>query len=118
MELLACCVEVNEALPTLLVRSRHIRQELSPTFLQFIECVWQISQQLPHAFEFNSRYLAELMHLAVSCEHGTFLCNCERQRVMLDLHARTTSAWDALSGPEFLNPDFIPKGGWWDQRGK
>lgn len=26
---------------------------------------------------------------------------------MLDLHARTTSAWDALSGPEFLNPDFI-----------
>ena len=63
---------------------------------------------MPRAFEFNGTYLAHLLHHLNACEHGTFLCNCERQRVTLNLPTTTTSAWDALAGPEYLNPDFVP----------
>lgn len=73
--------------------------ELSPIFLQYIECVWQLSQQLPRAFEFNSLYLAALLHHLLSGEHGTFLCNCERQRVELGLGTCSTSLWAALDHP-------------------
>ena len=54
-------------------------EECAPIFLQYIDCVWQLMQQMPHAFEFNSRYLATLLHHMLSSEHGTFLCNSERQ---------------------------------------
>ena len=63
-----------------LERSSHAPsdEECSPVFLQFVECVWHLMQQLPRAFEFNATFLVHLMHQALSCEHGTFLCNCER----------------------------------------
>ena len=61
---------------------------------------------MPCAFEVNGAYLADLMHHTLSCEHGTFLCNCERQRVRLNLPNCTPSAWDALAGDEYLNPSF------------
>jgi hypothetical protein len=83
-------------------------EEMSPVFVQYIECVWQISQQLPKAFEFNSRYLATLLYHVTSCEHGTFLCNCERQRVELGLPTCATSLWAELDGPEFLNQEYVP----------
>ena len=83
-------------------------EECAPIFLQFVDCVWQLSQQMPRAFEFNQTYLAHLLHHLMACEHGTFLCNCERQRVQLGLPELTTSAWDALSGPEYTNHDFLP----------
>ena len=83
-------------------------EEMSPVFVQYIECVWQLSQQLPKAFEFNSRYLATLLYHVTSCEHGTFLCNCERQRVEAGLPTCTTSLWAELDGPEFLNQDYVP----------
>ena len=60
-------------------------EQLSPVFLQFVECVWHLCQQMPRAFEFNTSYLAALLHHALACETGTFLCNCERQRVALEL---------------------------------
>jgi len=83
-------------------------EEMSPVFVQYIECVWQISQQLPKAFEFNSRYLATLLYHVTSCEHGTFLCDCERQRVELGLPTCATSLWAELDGPEFLNQEYVP----------
>jgi hypothetical protein len=38
----------------------HSTKETSPIFLQFLECVWQISQQYPCAFEFNETFLIKL----------------------------------------------------------
>ena len=35
-------------------------KETSPIFSQFLECVWQISQQFPCAFEFNEKFLIKL----------------------------------------------------------
>ena len=83
-------------------------EEMSPVFLQFVDCVWQLTQQMPRAFEFNGTYLAHMLHHVTSCEHGTFLCNDERQREQYGLSAKTTSAWDALKGPQYRNPDFAP----------
>ena len=76
-------------------------EELSPVFVQFVDCVWQMSQQMPRAFEFNGGYLAALLHFALACEHGTFLANCERQRVAHSLDERSRSVWDDLSHPKY-----------------
>lgn len=65
-------------------RCGHIRQsenkETSPIFTQFLDCTWQIMQQFPLAFEFNERYLMTLNDHAYSCQFGTFLGNCEKDR--------------------------------------
>ena len=79
-------------------------------FPLFVECVWYLCQQMPRAFEFNTSYLAALLHHALACETGTFLCNCERQRVALELPALTASAWDMLGGEEFRNFEYEPSG--------
>lgn len=83
-------------------------ENLSPIFVQFVDSVWQLTQQFPTAFEFNGTYLAKLMDLVLSCQYGDFLCNCERQRVEQKLQDRALSAWDSLSGCDCLNFDFVP----------
>jgi len=80
-------------------------EEPSPVFLQFIDCCYQLSCQFPTAFEFNSLYLAELLHQLLSCQYGTFLANCERQRADMP---PTIPLWPALAVPEFINRSFKP----------
>ena len=58
-------------------------KELSPVFTQFLDCVWQMTQQFPTAFQFNERYLLALHDHALSCQFGTFVGNCEKDRVDL-----------------------------------
>lgn len=50
-------------------------------FLQFIDCVWQVSKQFPNSFEFNEHFLITILDHLYSCRFGTFLCNTERERV-------------------------------------
>lgn len=83
-------------------------ENTSPIFLQFIDCVWQLSQQFPTAFEFNGTYLASLMDALLSCKYGDFLCNCERQRVALKFQRRVRSVWGVLEGRRFRNDAFLP----------
>lgn len=59
----------------------HSDADRSPVFLQFIDCVWQITQQYPNAFEFNDYFLITILHHLYSCRFGTFLCNSERERI-------------------------------------
>ena len=56
-------------------------KETSPVFTQFLECVWQITQQFPCAFEFNERFLVKLHEHAHSCQFGNFVGNCEKDRL-------------------------------------
>lgn len=58
-------------------------KEVSPIFTQFIESVWQVSQQFPAAFEFNEQFLLTLHDHVHSCQFGTFVSNCEKDRVDL-----------------------------------
>ncbi|MEQ2188665.1 hypothetical protein GOODEAATRI_017321, partial [Goodea atripinnis] len=55
-------------------------REVSPVIDQFLECVWQLSEQFPCAFEFNERFLIAVHTHVYSCQYGTFLGNCEKER--------------------------------------
>lgn len=70
--------------------------------------MWQLTEQSPTAFEFNSRFLRTLVYHTTSCKFGTFLCDCVRQRLSLGLPSLTRSVWEALEGVELVNPRFEP----------
>lgn len=53
----------------------------SPLFLMFLDCVWQLLEQYPAAFEFSEVYLMILYDSARISLFGTFLFNCPHQRV-------------------------------------
>eukprot|EP00053_Salpingoeca_punica_P016132 m.150799 g.150799 ORF g.150799 m.150799 type:complete len:602 (+) comp16889_c0_seq3:270-2075(+) len=73
---------------------RYADDERSPVFLQFIDCVWQIMHQHPCAFEFNESFLIDILDHMFSCRFGTFLYDCEQDRVNNDLRRKTISLWD------------------------
>ncbi|TDL25030.1 phosphatases II [Rickenella mellea] len=91
-------------------------KETSPVFHQFLECVRQIQRQFPERFEFNSRFLEQLHYHLYSCQFGTFLFNCERDRRVGEGGPppcdRTISIWDFLDSPseaeKNLNPEYDP----------
>ena len=75
-------------------------------FLQFIDCVWQVSQQFPNAFEFNEYFLTTILDHLYSCLFGTFLFNCEKERRDNKLSTRSQSLWTFINSKRsvFLNP--------------
>lgn len=92
-------------------------KETSPIFHQFLECVRQVQRQFPERFEFNERFLHQLHYHLYSCQFGTFLWNCERERRVDETGGpppfeSTISIWDWLDTPEETeknrNPDYDP----------
>eukprot|EP00035_Acanthoeca_spectabilis_P023972 m.451804 g.451804 ORF g.451804 m.451804 type:complete len:782 (-) comp20213_c0_seq1:177-2522(-) len=81
-------------------------REVSPIFLQFLDCAWQISQQYPRAFEFNELFLVTIHDCLVSSQFGTFLCNSEKERDEAKIAESTASVWSFLYSrrEDFLNP--------------
>ena len=69
------------------------RANEAPIFLLFLDCVWQVMQQFPLAFEFNETFLRLLFENTSSSAYGTFIGNNERQRNELDLSRSTFSVW-------------------------
>ncbi|XP_074863506.1 phosphatidylinositol-3-phosphate phosphatase MTMR1 isoform X4 [Carettochelys insculpta] len=59
----------------------HADADRSPIFLQFLDCVWQMTKQFPAAFEFNELFLITILDHLYSCLFGTFLNNCEQERL-------------------------------------
>ncbi|KAJ6502293.1 protein-tyrosine phosphatase-like protein [Mycena sanguinolenta] len=94
----------------------HIK-ETSPVFHQFLESVRQIQRQFPDRFEFNERFLHQVYYHLYSCQFGTFLFNCERDRRVGDGDPppveRTVSVWDFLNSPaemeQNVNPTYAPE---------
>lgn len=84
----------------------HSDADRSPVFLQFIDCVWQISRQFPNAFEFNEHFLITILDHLYSCRFGTFLFSSERERVQEQVKQRTVSLWSYTNSqlPLYLNP--------------
>ncbi|KAM7086860.1 phosphatidylinositol-3,5-bisphosphate 3-phosphatase MTMR2 isoform 3-T3 [Molossus nigricans] len=84
----------------------HADAERSPVFLQFIDCVWQMTRQFPTAFEFNEYFLITILDHLYSCLFGTFLCNSEQQRGKENLPKRTVSLWSYINSQleDFTNP--------------
>lgn len=84
----------------------HSDADRSPVFLQFIDCVWQITRQFPNAFEFNEHFLITIVDHLYSCRFGTFLFSSERERVQEQVKQRTVSLWSYTNSqlPLYLNP--------------
>jgi len=68
----------------------------APIFLQFLDCVWQLTNIFPSFFEFNGRYLLAISDHIYSCRFGTLLCDNERERIAAGVYERTNSLWDWL----------------------
>ena len=82
--------------------------QVSPIFLQFVDCVYQVVQLFPQSFEFNQQYLLELSFNIYSNRFGTLLCDTEREREAAFLRHHTYSLWDYLdSNDKFQNKDFV-----------
>lgn len=83
----------------------HSDADRSPVFLQFIDCVWQISKQFPNALEFNEYFLITILDHLYSCRFGTFLCNTERERVS-EVKYKTVSLWSFMNAnhEHYRNP--------------
>ncbi|XP_020738998.2 phosphatidylinositol-3-phosphate phosphatase MTMR7 [Odocoileus virginianus] len=83
-------------------------REISPVIDQFLECVWQLMEQFPCAFEFNERFLIHIQHHIYSCQFGNFLCNSQKERQELKIQERTYSLWAYLwkNRADYLNPLF------------
>lgn len=90
-------------------------KETSPVFHQYLECVRQLQRQFPKRFEFNERFLERLHYHLYSCQFGTFLFNCERERRVPESGnqpavQRTKSVWDLLNSSaersKYLNSEY------------
>ncbi|XP_056296049.1 myotubularin-related protein 7-like [Pseudoliparis swirei] len=85
-------------------------KEVSPVMDQFLECVWQLMEQFPCAFEFNARFLITIHSHVYSCQYGNFIGNNQRERVELGLRERTHSLWSYLwkNQTDYINPLYRP----------
>lgn len=85
---------------------KHNDADRSPVFLQFIDCVWQVTQQFPNAFEFNEYFLTTVLDHLYSCLFGTFLYNSDKERRENRVHTRTQSLWSFVNSGRalYLNP--------------
>ncbi|XP_042637104.1 myotubularin-related protein 6 [Orycteropus afer afer] len=86
-------------------------KEVSPVFIQFLECVWHLSEQFPQAFEFNEAFLLQIHEHTHSCQFGNFLGNCQKEREELKLKEKTYSLWPFLLDDQkkYLNPLYSSK---------
>lgn len=94
-------------------RCGHIQtdpKEMSPVFTQFLDCTFQMMQQSSEAFEFNERFLLILHDHVHSCQFGTFIGNCEKDRLDLQLSDLTFSLWGYMANHmnEYVNPLYRP----------
>ena len=79
--------------------------QISPVFIQFVDCVFQLIHQYPEYFEFNEEYLLVLCQHVYSCRFGTLLCDTERERELIaGIRQRTHCLWEYLdSRPDLTN---------------
>ncbi len=90
------------------------RQEdqISPIFLQFLECMWQIMRQYPQYFEFNARYILTIADHIYSGRFGTFLFSCDEEREEMNA-LQTPDLWTYLHAnrTKFMNPLYVKSEG-------
>jgi len=85
-------------------------KEVSPIMTQFIDATWQLFTQFPQGFQFNDKYLLSIHDHVYSCQFGTFVGNCQKDRKELKLSEQTYSLWGHLtnSADEYINPLYEP----------
>ncbi|XP_048884933.1 myotubularin-like isoform X2 [Brienomyrus brachyistius] len=91
----------------------HADADRSPIFVQFIDCVWQMTKQFPTAFEFNERLLVVILDHLYSCRFGTFLFNCDSARNAHEVKTKTVSLWSLINSEQasYINPFYAIENG-------
>lgn len=91
----------------------------SPVFLQFLELVYYLLSTYPSEFEFTEDVLKYLAYHTYSARFGTFIGDCELDRLLCQLPIRTASVWDHLLAykDKYTNKEYSPeaisrKNGW------
>ena len=93
--------------------SATIREKTSgASFVLFLDCCYQLYTQFPLSFEFDSHLLITLFEHSYFSQYGTFIANCEAERMELMAFTKTTSLWSHLNRPDvmtsLLNPAYEP----------
>jgi len=85
-------------------------QEYSPIFVLWIDCVWQVMNQFPAAFEFNDLFLVSLLDEVTSGYSSTFLFNSFKAREKHKATQVSVSVWSILFQKRnlFSNGSFQP----------
>ena len=80
----------------------------APTFLLFLDCVWQIMRQYVRSFEFKETLLHLIHEHTHASEYGTFLGDSMKERSEHNLDERTSSLWAYIHSVRdlYLNPMF------------
>jgi len=97
-------------------RADHADDQRAPIFLQWLDAVWQVWRQAPAAFEFSEALLVALADHAYAGRFGTFLYDCERDRVTARLRETTVSLWSYVLHPavvgRFTNARYVAPAEW------
>ena len=70
----------------------------APTFLLFLDSVWQLSLQFPSTFEFSESYLLQLHTVAYSCLYDTFIFDSPKARLQASLISRNSRFFGSDEG--------------------
>eukprot|EP00658_Telonema_sp_P-2_P067785 TRINITY_DN5671_c0_g1_i4.p1 TRINITY_DN5671_c0_g1~~TRINITY_DN5671_c0_g1_i4.p1 ORF type:complete len:663 (-),score=146.19 TRINITY_DN5671_c0_g1_i4:342-2330(-) len=83
--------------------------QISPVFLQYIECIWQLMMQNPTAFEFNAYFLVTVLERLTNGRYGTFMFSTEKERADTQAATRTASVWTEVfqNIAEYKNPLYV-----------
>lgn len=65
----------------------------APIFLQWLDCLHQLITQFPNAFEYNMEFILFIASQCNSNLYGTFLYNCQQERVEKESKNKTVSIW-------------------------
>eukprot|EP01130_Rhizamoeba_saxonica_P003711 TRINITY_DN1544_c0_g1_i2.p1 TRINITY_DN1544_c0_g1~~TRINITY_DN1544_c0_g1_i2.p1 ORF type:complete len:694 (+),score=127.27 TRINITY_DN1544_c0_g1_i2:2-2083(+) len=86
-------------------------QEQSPIFLQFLECIWNITLMFPTEFHFNEDFLYVIYWHSYSGLYGTFLCDSEKERYEYLVNEKTASLWQYImnGSSNYINTFYEPK---------
>ncbi|XP_076232140.1 phosphatidylinositol-3,5-bisphosphate 3-phosphatase MTMR4 isoform X2 [Calliopsis andreniformis] len=82
--------------------------ERCPVFLQWLDCVHQLTLQFKCSFQMSPAYLVKLAQHTYSQLFGTFLCNTRQERLQLRIWDRTFSVWRFLNSSSFVNHLYSP----------
>ena len=82
------------------------RDEFSPIFLQWLDCVYQIMEQNCSKFEFNVNLLSYIAERIFCGKYGTFIFNSDKERKDNNAKETTISIWSEILEKEkdFKNP--------------
>ncbi|KAM9740637.1 myotubularin-related protein 7a [Menidia menidia] len=85
-------------------------KEVSPIIDQFLECLWQLMEQFPCAFEYNERLLVSIHNHIYSCQYGNFIGNNQKERIGIGVCEKTHSLWSYLwtNRADYTNPLYRP----------